>query len=87
MKPPESTLPGVSFDFDQPCSIAPVGQAPAQVPQSTQESALISYFPSPAEIAPTGHSPSQVPQLTQESVITYAIGKSSLCISNIKPVA
>ena len=57
--------------------IAPVGQAPAQVPHSMQVSAAISYFPSPAEIAPTGHSPSQVPQLTHESEITYAILSSS----------
>ena len=53
--------------------IAPTGQAPAHVPQSTHASASITYCPSPAAIAPTGHSPSHVPQLTQASEITYAI--------------
>ena len=57
--------------------IAPVGQTPAQVPQSIQVSASISNLLSPAEIALTGHSGSQVPQFTHESEITYAILFSS----------
>ena len=57
----------------QPWEIAPVGQTPAQVPQSMQVSAAMLYCESPWEIAPTGHSGSQVPQLTHESLITYAI--------------
>lgn len=54
-------------------AIAPVGQLDAHVPQSIQESGLISYLPSPCEIAPTGHSPSQEPQETHESEITNAM--------------
>ena len=42
-------------------SIASTGQTEAQVPQSMQVSASISYASSPAEIASTGHSPAQVP--------------------------
>ena len=74
-----------SVNHNYSAAIAPTGHAPAQVPQSTQVSALISYFPSPAAIAPTGHSPSQVPQLTQESEITYAMSVSSFDnIQNMK---
>lgn len=60
--------------------IAPVGQVPAHVPQSTQVPASITYWLSPWEIAPTGHSGSHEPQLTQESEITYAILNSLLKI-------
>ena len=48
------------------CSIEPVGQAPAQEPQSIHLSASISNLPSPMLIAPTGHCASQAPQHTHE---------------------
>jgi len=54
-------------------SIAPVGQAAAQLPQSMQVSASITNFPSPSEMAPTGHSPAQAPHDIQLSLITYAM--------------
>ena len=67
--------------FFQPWEIAPVGQTPAQVPQSMHFPASMLYCESPWEIAPTGHSGSQVPQLTQESLITYAMITPLLSIS------
>ena len=73
----DTPLSGVVTLVDYSSAIAPVWQAPAQVPQLTQEPASITYWLSPWEIAPTGHSGSQVPQLTQESEITYAILVSS----------
>jgi len=51
------------------CSIEPVGQAPAQEPQSIHLSASISNLPSPMLIAPTGHCASQAPQHTHASEI------------------
>ena len=80
------------MSMDYSWLIAPVGQAPAHVPHSTQASASITYWLSPAEIAPTGHCPSQVPQLTQESEITYAIImfllkiKTYKCSKRIRPL-
>jgi hypothetical protein len=61
----------------QPCSIASFGQVSAQVPQSMQTSASISYLPSPSEIASTGHSPAQAPQEMQASVMIYAMVATS----------
>jgi hypothetical protein len=54
-------------------SIAPVGQAASQAPQSRHASASITYLPSPSEIAPTGHSPAHAPHIMQASVILYAM--------------
>ncbi len=77
-------LGGVLNDcFFQPWEIAPVGQTPAQVPQSMHFPASMLYCESPWEIAPTGHSGSQVPQLTHESLITYAMITPLLSISVI----
>lgn len=67
-----------SYKLNYSSEIAPVGHAPAQVPQEMQVSASITYCPSPSEIALTGHSPSQVPQDTQASEITYAMINTSL---------
>lgn len=53
-----------------PGMIAPLGQASAHVPQSTQELGSITYLLSPSEIASDGHSPAHVPHITQSSVIT-----------------
>lgn len=47
-----------------------MGQAPAQAPQSRQESASITMCSAPMEIAPTGQALSQAPQETQESLMT-----------------
>jgi hypothetical protein len=41
---------------------APTGQVPAQAPQSTHSSALITYLPSTSEIALTGQPSAQAPQ-------------------------
>jgi hypothetical protein len=74
-KKPLPALEAVFFCFvrDYSSEGAPTGQTPAQAPQLTQTSALISNLPSPSEIAPTGHSAAQAPQLMQASEITYAI--------------
>lgn len=50
--------------------MAPVGQTPAQVPQSMQTEASIWYCVSPWEMAETGQASAQVPQLTQALLIT-----------------
>jgi hypothetical protein len=70
-KKPRSRLNGVLFSrrFHQAGEIAETGQAPAQVPQSVQAAASITYLLSPSEIALTGHSPAQVPQEIQSSEI------------------
>lgn len=82
MKKPRRRTGGVFNDcLIQPWEIAPVGQTPAQVPQSMHFPASMLYCESPWEIAPTGHSGSQVPQLTHESLITYAIITPLLSIS------
>ena len=52
---------------------APTGQVSAQVPQSMQSSALMTYLPSPSLIALTGHASAQAPQATHSSEILYAI--------------
>jgi hypothetical protein len=50
------------------------GQLAAQVPQSTQSSALITYLPSSCEMQSTGQLAWQTPQPTHSSLlILYAI--------------
>ena len=46
-----------------------MGQVSAQLPQSRQALASITYWESPWEIAPTGQLSAQEPQLTQASLI------------------
>ena len=52
-------------------SIALTGQTPAQVPQWTQVSWLISALPSTREIASTGQLPTQEPQPMHTSLLTF----------------
>ena len=55
---------GNQSDYSASGAIAPIGQTPAQVPQSRQRLGSI-WYTSPSEMAPTGHSLIQVPQATQ----------------------
>lgn len=54
-------------------TIAPVGQAPSQAPQSMQAPASTTATPSSTFTAPTGQAPSQAPQPMQPSVTLCAI--------------
>jgi hypothetical protein len=57
----------------QLATIASVGQAEAQVPQSMHTEGSIQRASFFSLMALTGHSPSQAPQLTQASVTLYAM--------------
>ena len=54
-------------------TIAPVGQAPSQAPQSMQAPASTTATPSSTFTAPTGQAPSQAPQPMHASVTLCAI--------------
>src|SRR5699024_5798022 len=53
----------------QPSSMASLGQASAQVPQSTHWSASMTYLSSPSVMMPMGQASAQAPHLMQASVI------------------